>query len=41
MLDAMGAVGEGAHARHESVFVKHLVEWTVVPAGMVMCGGRG
>lgn len=41
MLDAMGAVGEGAHARHESVFVKHLAKRTAMPSGMVMYGGRG
>ncbi len=35
-LDGMGAVGEGAHARHESVVVKHLPVRTALIAGMVI-----
>jgi len=33
-LDGMGAVGEGAHARHESIAVEHLAERTALLAGM-------
>jgi glutamate carboxypeptidase len=37
-LDGMGAVGEGAHARHESIVVKHLAPRTALLAGMLaMC----
>jgi glutamate carboxypeptidase len=35
-LDGMGAVGEGAHARHESVMVEHLALRTALIAGMVV-----
>jgi glutamate carboxypeptidase len=35
-LDGMGAVGEGAHARHESVIVEHLAVRTAMIAGMLM-----
>ena len=34
-LDGMGAVGEGAHARHESVFVEHLAPRTALLAAML------
>ena len=34
-LDGMGAVGEGAHATHESVFVEHLVPRTALLAAMI------
>ncbi|HWA95180.1 MAG TPA: M20 family metallopeptidase [Terracidiphilus sp.] len=34
-LDGMGAVGEGAHARHESVLVEHLAPRTALLAGMI------
>ena len=34
-LDGMGAVGEGAHAAHESVLVKHLVPRTALLAAML------
>jgi glutamate carboxypeptidase len=34
-LDGMGAVGEGAHAQHESVFVEHLALRTALLAGML------
>ena len=34
-LDGMGAVGEGAHARHESVLVEHLAPRTALLAGML------
>ena len=35
-LDGMGAVGEGAHARHESVLLDHLAPRTALLAGMMM-----
>ena len=34
-LDGMGAVGEGAHARHESVFLEHLAPRTALLAAML------
>jgi glutamate carboxypeptidase len=34
-LDGMGAVGEGAHAVHESVLVEHLAPRTALLAGML------
>jgi glutamate carboxypeptidase len=34
-LDGMGAVGEGAHARHESVVVGELAVRTALLAGML------
>lgn len=34
-LDGMGAVGEGAHARHESVIVEHLAPRTALLAGLL------
>jgi len=34
-LDGMGAVGEGAHARHESVLVEYLAARTALLAGML------
>jgi len=34
-LDGMGAVGEGAHARHESIRVEHLAPRTALLAGML------
>ena len=34
-LDGMGAVGEGAHARHESVVVEHLALRTALLAGLL------
>jgi glutamate carboxypeptidase len=38
-LDGMGAVGEGAHARHESILVEHLAPRTALLAGMLAgCG---
>ncbi|HEV2134492.1 MAG TPA: M20 family metallopeptidase [Terracidiphilus sp.] len=39
-LDGMGAVGEGAHARHESVVAEHLAVRTAMIAGMVASCGR-
>lgn len=39
-LDGMGAVGEGAHARHESVVVEHLAVRMAMIAGMVASGGQ-
>ncbi len=35
-LDGMGAVGEGAHAAHESVLVEHLAPRTALLAGMLI-----
>lgn len=35
-LDGMGAVGEGAHATHESVVVEHLAPRTALLAGMMI-----
>ena len=34
-LDGLGAVGEGAHARHESVAVEHLAPRTALLAGLL------
>jgi glutamate carboxypeptidase len=34
-LDGMGAVGEGAHASHESVLIEHLVPRTALLAAMI------
>lgn len=34
-LDGMGAVGEGAHAAHESILVEHLAPRTALLAGMI------
>src|SRR5579862_3893297 len=34
-LDGMGAVGEGAHARHESIEIQHLATRTALLAGML------
>jgi glutamate carboxypeptidase len=39
-LDGMGAVGAGAHARHEHIEVKHLVQRTALLAGMLRAGIR-
>ena len=35
-LDGMGAVGEGAHATHESVLIEHLAARTALLAGMLV-----
>jgi glutamate carboxypeptidase len=35
-LDGMGAVGEGAHAQHESILVEHLAPRTALLAGMLV-----
>jgi glutamate carboxypeptidase len=35
-LDGMGAVGEGAHASHESIVVEHLAPRTALLAGMLV-----
>jgi glutamate carboxypeptidase len=41
-LDGMGAVGEGAHASHESIVVEHLAPRTALLAGMLAgCGVSG
>jgi glutamate carboxypeptidase len=37
-LDGMGAVGEGAHARHESIVLEHLAPRTALLAGMLSQG---
>jgi glutamate carboxypeptidase len=34
-LDGMGAVGDGAHARHESIVIEHLAARTALLAGML------
>lgn len=34
-LDGMGAVGEGAHATHESILLEHLAPRTAIIAGML------
>lgn len=34
-LDGMGAVGDGAHARHESVLIEHLAPRTALLAGLL------
>jgi glutamate carboxypeptidase len=34
-LDGMGAVGEGAHASHESILIEHLVPRTALLAAML------
>lgn len=34
-LDGMGAVGEGAHATHESILLEHLAPRTAILAGML------
>ncbi|HEX9198819.1 MAG TPA: M20/M25/M40 family metallo-hydrolase [Acidobacteriaceae bacterium] len=34
-LDGLGAVGEGAHAAHESVVVEHLVPRTALLAALL------
>ncbi len=37
-LDGMGAVGEGAHARHESIVLEHLAPRTALLAGLLEMG---
>lgn len=37
-LDGMGAVGEGAHAAHESIVIEHLAPRTALLAGMLARG---
>lgn len=37
-LDGMGAVGEGAHAVHESIVLEHLAPRTAMLAGMIVNG---
>ena len=39
-LDGMGAVGEGAHAAHESVLIEHLASRTALLAGMLAWSGK-
>jgi len=34
-LDGMGAVGEGAHATHESILLEHLLPRTALLAAMI------
>jgi len=38
-LDGMGAVGDGAHAAHESVVIEHLVPRTALLAAMIASSG--
>ncbi|UWZ85421.1 M20 family metallopeptidase [Occallatibacter riparius] len=38
-LDGMGAVGEGAHATHESIALEHLAPRTALLAGMIAGAG--
>ena len=38
-LDGMGAVGEGAHAAHESIVLEHLAPRTALLAGMLARSG--
>jgi glutamate carboxypeptidase len=35
-LDGMGAVGEGAHARHESIVLEHIAPRTALLASMLV-----
>ncbi|MFI6734312.1 M20 family metallopeptidase [Nonomuraea sp. NPDC050451] len=35
VLDGMGAVGDGAHARHEHVLVEHIAERTALTMGLI------
>ena len=35
-LDGLGAVGAGAHARHEHLSIRHLVERTALLAELLM-----
>ncbi len=39
-LDGMGAVGEGAHASHESILLEHLAPRTALLAAMLTTGTR-
>jgi glutamate carboxypeptidase len=39
-LDGMGAVGDGAHAAHESVVIEHLVPRTALLAAMIASTGE-
>lgn len=39
-LDGMGAVGEGAHARHESLLLKHMAPRTALLAAMLADAGE-
>ena len=39
-LDGMGAVGDGAHAAHESVVIEHLVPRTALLAAMIAGAGE-
>ena len=39
-LDGMGAVGEGAHAAHESIVLKELAPRTALLAAMLCEAGR-
>jgi glutamate carboxypeptidase len=36
VLDGLGAVGGGAHARHEHVLLEHIPERTALIAGLLM-----
>ena len=39
-LDGMGAVGDGAHAAHESIVIEHLVPRTALLAAMIASVGQ-
>jgi glutamate carboxypeptidase len=39
-LDGMGAVGEGAHAAHESLLLKHMAPRTALLAAMLADAGK-
>ncbi|WP_338785665.1 M20/M25/M40 family metallo-hydrolase [Streptomyces sp. DG1A-41] len=38
VLDGLGAVGDGAHARHEHVLLDHVPPRTALLAGLLMAG---
>lgn len=40
VLDGLGAVGEGAHARHEAISINGMVERTAVAAGLLATFGH-
>jgi len=40
-LDGMGGVGDGAHARHESILLEHLAPRTALLAGMIAGSDAG
>jgi glutamate carboxypeptidase len=40
VLDGLGAVGDGAHARHEHVLLDHIPQRTALLAGLLMAGAQ-